>query len=99
MGFLIFIGNFVPYNVNPFGGTHCVGREICGKCDPPQAENLACEILYSLFLRGKIVAKSKNFGAETHNGNTSQTASGHCKNKIVLLYYIHNAQKSSAEAR
>ena len=26
-------------------GSHCGGMEICRQCDPPQAENLACEIL------------------------------------------------------
>ena len=45
--FFYVIGNFVPYDVKPSVGTHCGGREICHKCDPPQTEDLASGILFS----------------------------------------------------
>ena len=43
-----FIGNFVPYKEKPSGGSHCGGMELCRSCDPPQAGNLASEILFSM---------------------------------------------------
>lgn len=41
------IGNcFAPYKAKAYGEAHCGGMELCRKCDPPQAENPACGILY-----------------------------------------------------
>lgn len=44
--FCYLIGNFVPDQVEPSGGSHCVGIESCRNCDPPQAESFASETLF-----------------------------------------------------
>lgn len=41
------IGNcFAPYKAKAYGEAHYGGMELWRKCDPPQTENPACEILY-----------------------------------------------------
>ena len=49
--FYLFIGNFFLWIKNAPQGSHCGGYEICRKSDPPQAENLASEILFYFMVK------------------------------------------------
>ncbi len=81
--FFCFIENTVFYKANHSVGSRCGGMELCRCCDPPQAENLASEILY--FLTENPVSHKANPSVGSRCGGMELCR---CCDLPQALYYL-----------